>query len=50
MPLEERTASAKTRKADLFVSLHANRNEDKKYGDWRPFILMWQLWQLTPRP
>ena len=39
IPLEERTAIANAKKADLFLSLHANANSDKRVGGVETYYL-----------
>jgi N-acetylmuramoyl-L-alanine amidase len=39
MPLEERTALANTKKADLFISIHANANTDRQAQGVATYIL-----------
>jgi len=39
MPLEERTALANTQKADLFVSIHTNANENRRVQGISTYIL-----------
>lgn len=39
LPLEERTAMANTKKADLFLSLHLNAHPDKRVGGVETYFL-----------